>query len=129
MSKVDKLLHEYSLAAGLLSEIEAPGQPAAAGQQTAAPLTTDDMSTGGALPPDNGQDPNVNKTFEGEEGHQNYIDAVKDMRELLIIDLDDARQVDDDISSRRVDTLEQAFEVHEKLRDIIDQIETKDLGV
>lgn len=134
MSKVTDLIRQYQFKNHVYVEGlpggDAAALPAAPAGAPADPLTAGAPPGAAAPPPvEPEEDDDINKTFEGDEGNQNYIDAVKDMRELLIIDLDTAREIDEKITSRKIDNLEQAFEVHDKLREIIDQTETKDLGV
>ena len=121
MSKLNKILVEYAESAGynhLLMELD-PAPTVGGGDPTLAAGTPPPAAPQLGAPA--AGDLEKNTEFEGEESKQNYVDAISDMRQMLIIDLGDARDIDPDITQYKI-TPKSASEVHEKFRTIIESL-------
>jgi|TARA_R110002051_G_scaffold160426_1_gene232051 hypothetical protein len=111
MSKVDKILSNYLKESGLMLEQDPMAPPPM--DPMAAPPAAAVPPPGGEPAPEGGGETET-KTLTD----QGYVEAVRDMLELLSINPDDIEESDLDIFNHKINP-KNAFDKHEDLKDLI----------
>ena len=113
MSKVDEVLSKYLNESGIVLEQDPMAAPPPAAPMPDAGAAPAVPPPAGAPAPESGEEKKT-KTLTD----QGYVEAVRDMLELLSINPEDIEESDLDIFSHKISP-KNAFDKHEDLKDMI----------